>query len=197
MPCSAPNLQEEFSSCRSYPITKGFTSIRRQSYPITPHEMWLKPFWWYPNFVLSPVFKYKALALVGVLSSLPRSNFPGSLGARKHYRLVLDCKTVGSFFSKSVKKSVKRGVRVVRARREKNRQSVFLASLPSLALCFQPRSRPFVWPLARTWIRKIRTVLQSNLFCFDKVFYFFVFFHGVYKRCNKLETSGDWTQKYH
>ena len=27
-------------------------------------------------------------------------------------------------------------------------------SLPSLALCFQPRSRPFVWLLARTWIRK-------------------------------------------
>ena len=37
----------------------------------------------------------------------------------------------------------------------------FLASLPSLALCFQPRSTPFVWLLARTWIRKIRTVLQS------------------------------------
>ena len=27
-------------------------------------------------------------------------------------------------------------------------------SLSSLALCFQPRSRPFVWLLARTWIRK-------------------------------------------
>ena len=72
---------------------------------------------------------------------------------------VLDCKTVG-FLSKSVKKSVKRGVRVLRARsarasyagraceaREKK-------SLPSLALCFQPRSRPFFWLLARTWIRK-------------------------------------------
>ena len=33
-------------------------------------------------------------------------------------------------------------------------QFVFLASLPSLALCFQPCSRPFVWLLARTWIRK-------------------------------------------
>ena len=30
----------------------------------------------------------------------------------------------------------------------------FLASLPSLALCFQPRSTPFVWLLARTWISK-------------------------------------------
>ena len=28
------------------------------------------------------------------------------------------------------------------------------ASLPSLALCFRPRSRPFVWLLASTWIRK-------------------------------------------
>ena len=31
-------------------------------------------------------------------------------------RSFLDCKTVGFFFSKSVKKSVKRGVRVLRAR---------------------------------------------------------------------------------
>ena len=59
------------------------------------------------------------------------------------------------FFSKSVKKSVKRGV--------------FLASLPSLALCFQPRSRPFVWLLARTWIRK------KNTDCFAvKFFPFFI-----------------------
>ena len=35
-----------------------------------------------------------------------------------------------------------------------NGQSVFLASLPSLAPCFQPRSTPFVWLLPRTWIRK-------------------------------------------
>ena len=46
------------------------------------------------------------------------------------------------FFSKSVKKSVKRGVRVLRAR-EREKQTVFLASLPSLALCFKPCSRPF------------------------------------------------------
>ena len=35
-----------------------------------------------------------------------------------------------------------------------NGQSVFLASLPSHALCFQPRSRTFVGLLARNWIRK-------------------------------------------
>ena len=46
------------------------------------------------------------------------------------------------FSSKSVKKLVKRGVRVL------------IASLLSLTLRFQPRSRPFVWLLARTWIRK-------------------------------------------
>ena len=45
----------------------------------------------------------------------------------------LDCKTVG----KSVKQSVTRGVRALRARSAR-------ASLPSLTLCFQPRSRSFV-----------------------------------------------------
>ena len=74
----------------------------------------------------------------------------------------LDCKTVGFFFSKSVKKLVKRAVRVLRARpvgpvrREKKRLS------PGRALCFQPRSRPFVWLLARTQeYKKFRPVLQS------------------------------------
>ena len=56
---------------------------------------------------------------------------------------VADCKQ-SVFFSKSVKKSVKCGVRVLRGE----------PSLPSLALCFQRRSRPFVWLQARTWIRK-------------------------------------------
>ena len=46
----------------------------------------------------------------------------------------------------------------------KRKKNVFLASLPCLALCFQLRSRPFVWLLARTWIRK-NTVLQSNNWC--------------------------------
>ena len=42
----------------------------------------------------------------------------------------LDCKTVGFFLKTSKEK------------------------LPSLTLHFQPRSRPFVWLLALTWIRK-------------------------------------------
>ena len=46
------------------------------------------------------------------------------------------------FSSKSVRKLVKRGVRVL------------IASLLSLTLRFQPRSRPFVWLLTRTWIHK-------------------------------------------
>ena len=47
---------------------------------------------------------------------------------------ILDCKTVGYFFSKSVKKSVKRGIRV----------EPHTPVLASLAIDFQPRSRPFV-----------------------------------------------------
>ena len=62
------------------------------------------------------------------------------------------------FFSKSVKKSVKRGVRVLRARSARashaRRACEAREKKTSLALCFQPHSRPFVWLLARTWIRK-------------------------------------------
>ena len=47
---------------------------------------------------------------------------------------ILDCKKVGFFFSKSVKKSVKRGIRV----------EPHTPVLASLAIDFQPRSRPFV-----------------------------------------------------
>ena len=35
-----------------------------------------------------------------------------------------------------------------------NHASLTRPSLTSLALCFQPSSTPFVWLLARTWIRK-------------------------------------------
>ena len=71
------------------------------------------------------------------------------------------------FFSKSVKKSVKRGVRVLRTRssceaREKKPTVRIFGVSPSLALCSQPRSRPFVWLLALLEHAKIRTVLQSN-----------------------------------
>ena len=71
---------------------------------------------------------------------------------------MIDCKTVGFFLKISKEigeawgKSLKREARkphtsVRRVRRE---------SLPSLALCFQPRSRPFVGcsRIARTWIRR-------------------------------------------
>ena len=69
-------------------------------------------------------------------------------------REFLDCKTGGSFFSKSVKKSVKRGVRVLHARsarasdalracEARQKKHLFLSSLPSITLRFHPRSRPF------------------------------------------------------
>ena len=98
-------------------------------------------------------------------------------------RFVLDCKTVG-FFSKSVKKSVKRGVRVLRARsarasyagrtceaREKK-------SLPSLALCFRPRSRPFFDCSHVLEYAKIRTVLQSTRFRYCKGCAYHFLFHS-------------------
>ena len=70
-------------------------------------------------------------------------------------------KTVGFFLKISnIKKYVKRGVRVLHVR------SAFLASLHSLALCFQPRSRPFVGLLARTRIRKNHIPTQSLFMCF-------------------------------
>ena len=52
------------------------------------------------------------------------------------------------FFSKSVKKSVKRDVRVLRAR--SSRASHALEKKTSLALCFQPRFRTFVQLFACT-----------------------------------------------
>ena len=67
----------------------------------------------------------------------------------------MDCKTVGLFLkvSKEIGKACRKSLtREARERaceaREKKRLS------PGLALCFKPRSRPFVWLLARTWIRK-------------------------------------------
>ena len=78
--------------------------------------------------------------------------------------LKIDCKTVGFFFfSKSVKKSVTRGIRVLCARsaRASHSRRACEASLPSLAICFQPRSRPFVWLPRLLEYAKIGTVLQS------------------------------------
>ena len=89
----------------------------------------------------------------------------------------VDCKTV-VFFSKSVKKSVKRAARVLRARASHVRRVVrrdspqVSLSLSGLALCFQLRSRPFVWLLARCVLEyaKIRTVLQSSMWVVFLIF---------------------------
>ena len=80
------------------------------------------------------------------------------------------------FFSKSVKKTVKRGVRVLCARsaqashaprvcEAREKKNVFLASLPSLALCCQPRSQLFVWSLARGYLN----TQKYGLFCRSKL----------------------------
>ena len=57
----------------------------------------------------------------------------------------MDCKTV-VFILKISKESAKCGLRVLRARRARKREKKnrLSASLASLALCFQPRSRPFL-----------------------------------------------------
>ena len=60
--------------------------------------------------------------------------------------IVLDCKTVGFFFLKIGLALLKNLTRPKSAK--------LTRSLPSLALRFQPCTRPFVWLLARTWIRK-------------------------------------------
>ena len=76
------------------------------------------------------------------------------LCATSYVAATLDCKTVG-FFSKSVRKSVKRGVRVLHARSARALHAPRACEVfPSLTLRIQPRSRPFVWLLALTWIRK-------------------------------------------
>ena len=51
----------------------------------------------------------------------------------------IDCKRVGFFFkiSKEIGKAWRKSL-------TREKQTVFLASLPSLALCFKSRSRPFV-----------------------------------------------------
>ena len=64
------------------------------------------------------------------------------------------------FFSKSVKKSIKCGVRVLRTRSARVSHA-HRAFVPSLALCFQPRSR-LLFDCSRVLEdAKIRTVLQS------------------------------------
>ena len=63
---------------------------------------------------------------------------------------ILDGKTVGVFFLKiglAQRKSLMREVREPYkpvGRVGERKKSVFLASLPGIALCFQLRSRPFV-----------------------------------------------------
>ena len=58
----------------------------------------------------------------------------------------VDCKTVGFFLkiSKEIGKARRKESYTHKACEAREVFLVFLASLPSLALCFQPRSRPFV-----------------------------------------------------
>ena len=81
-----------------------------------------------------------------------------------NWHAVIDCKTVHFFLKSLAQDSDARKARephmrtpigrACEAREREKKTIVFLAFLPSLAHCFQPRSRPFVLLLARTWIRK-------------------------------------------
>ena len=72
---------------------------------------------------------------------------------------IIDCKTVGVFLK--INKEIVKALRKSVTRAKQKKKTVFLASLPSLALCFQPRSRPFVWPLARRYLN----TPKYGLFC--------------------------------
>ena len=72
----------------------------------------------------------------------------------------INCKTVGFFlkiskeFGKAWRMSLQRAKRASLTRPQGVWGERQKTSLPILALCFQPRSRPFAWLLARTWKRK-------------------------------------------
>ena len=74
--------------------------------------------------------------------STKRDIFQHQQTLESYVELLVDCKTVGFFLniSKEIGKAW--------------RKSFTCVSLSSLALCFHPDSRPFVWLLVRIWIRK-------------------------------------------
>ena len=75
-------------------------------------------------------------------------------------RVLLRLQNSRVFFSKSLKKSVKRGARVLRAWSVRASHALRACEAreksvsPQSSSLFQPRFRPFVWLLAHTWIRK-------------------------------------------
>ena len=75
-----------------------------------------------------------------------------------HSTYQLDCKTVGFFSQNRFCVALEERKSLTHAKRASLGR--FLASLPSLALCFQTRSRPFIWLYARTWIGQ-----KYGLFC--------------------------------
>ena len=77
----------------------------------------------------------------------------------------VDCKTVVGFFlkiSKEIGKAWRKSITCAKRASLTRPTGVWgeRKKPPSLTLCFQPHSRPFVWMLARTWIRK-----KKGLFC--------------------------------
>ena len=103
IPCSASNLQEEFSSSGFNPITNGFywcavNQLRHDhaTWNVTWSLLWSKFNW--TLYFLRAVFRCRFISCIQIqsfsgrfiflhLSTLQRSDFPGSHGAKKHYLL--------------------------------------------------------------------------------------------------------------
>ena len=91
----------------------------------------------FPSFLPLPLPPLSFLALVSFLArSKPKMPFLGlSWTAKQSVFFLKISKEIGNAWRKSLTRA-SHACRAVEARE--------LASLPSLALCFQPRSRPFV-----------------------------------------------------
>ena len=148
-----PKKPKKGAPFRTEPPRVGYN----RNYPPPPGQVPFQCLW------VIACYQWVSSGLGGLSHAMPnestRAVFLNGIFFSNFYASIwfVDYKTV-VFFSKSVKKSVKRGVRVLRVRsaragvwdkRKKKRRS-----LPSFALCFHPRSRPFVWLLESTWIRK-------------------------------------------
>ena len=123
-----------------------------------------------------------AYHLVTVYCWFARDVTAAILVVKKLYFHV-DCKTVGFFlkFSKEIGKAWRKSLTRVK---------------PSLALCFQPRPRPFVWLLARSWIRRNTDCFALWFSCkfLEKKFYFIDPQHG--RLVTWLQTKIRWNFEF-
>ena len=137
--------------------------------------MWLFIFLAFPitakraNSVFSPLFSfptfirnYEVFLKWGRLHSKQNWRCPAYDSSTKS-TISLDCKTV-SLFLKIGLVWCKASVRTSRVLHVRASHANRVCALPSLALCFQSCSRPFVWLFVSTWIWKKNWLLCSLQF---------------------------------